>query len=255
MKNITNYTSQDLVIEMTNYSIPFDFDGRHFLWVEFDKDNMRSISIYNFETKTTIKHKVNKEFGHISFAKLMSSSKVLIVRLQNIVEIRNLNDFKITKTFVNIGEEVIAIDFYHNLTKIILNDHDNLNLGLNSANNNLVLLNNAGHKTMNEPQYSKLLEEKGASVKRETAVLQINEELTLNEDNLTIAVLDIDGNVNVWENCNVSTKFNLYNVKEISEEHKTKQFFSMGYQYQMRITSNYYAISSDHGVYIFKKEI
>jgi hypothetical protein len=186
----------------------------------------------------------------------MNCQKILIVRLQNIIEIRNLADFKTLKSFVNIGEEVIAIDFFYNNSKILLNEPDHIVFGLNSANNNnLVLVNNAGHKTMNEAQYLKLQDDKATSLKKDTAVLQINEEATLNDENLTIAVLDIDGNVNVWENCSISTKFNLYNVKEIKEEHKNKQFFSMGYQYQIKITASYFAISSDHGIYIFKKEL
>ena len=75
---------------MTNYSVPFDFDGKNFLWVEFDKENYRNICIHNIETKITIKHKINKEFGHISFCKIINSSKILLVRLQNIIEIEML---------------------------------------------------------------------------------------------------------------------------------------------------------------------
>jgi len=67
-------------------------------------------------------------------------------------------------------------------------------------------------------------------------------------------LLDLDGNVNIWENCILTTKFNLYNTNNISEDHKNKQFFSMGYPYFIKMNLNYYAISTDHGIYVIKKE-
>ncbi len=242
---------------MSNYSIPFDFDGRFFLWVEFDNESYRNICIYNIETKTTIKHVLNKEFGHISFCRLLNSHKLILVRLQNIVEIRNLSDFKLVKTFVNLGEEVIGIDFFYNNSKIVLNEGiDNLIFMSNciNNNNNLVLNSNAKQPTFNEMQMSKFQEEKLGNTKKDMAVLQIYEEVNMAEENLTIVLLDIDGNVNVWENCIISTKLNLYNIKELNEEYKSKQFFSMGYAYHIKANTNHYIVSSDHGVIIFKKE-
>ena len=243
---------------MSNYSVPFDFDGKLFIWIEFDYENLRNICVYNNETKTTTKHVINKEFGHVSFCKLLNSHKIFLVRLQNIVEIRNIHDFKLVKTFVNLGEEIIAIDFFYNNSKIILNEGiDNLiymSNCVNNNNNNLVLNSNAKHPTFNEMQSSKFQDEKPICLKKEIAILQINDEANLSEENLSIVLLDIDGNVNLWENCIISTKFNLYNTQELNEEYKSKQFFSMGYGYHIKANSNYYIVSSDHGVIIFKKE-
>jgi hypothetical protein len=49
-----------------------------------------------------------------------------------------------------------------------------------------------------------------------------------------IAILDIDGNVNFYENDIISKKFNLYDIKEINNEQKKKMFFSMGYAYYIK---------------------
>jgi hypothetical protein len=70
---------------------------------------------------------------------------------------------------------------------------------------------------------------------------------------LSICLLDIDGNVNIWENNKIRKEFNLYDIKEIIQDHKDKQFFSMGYSYYIRYNKDIFAISSDHGCYIITK--
>ena len=67
-----------------------------------------------------------------------------------------------------------------------------------------------------------------------------------------IAILDIDGNVNFYENNILSKKFNLYDIKEINKEQKKKQFFSMGYAYYLKFNKNFICITSDHGCYVIK---
>ena len=67
-----------------------------------------------------------------------------------------------------------------------------------------------------------------------------------------IAILDIDGNVNFYENNILSKKFNLYEIKEINKEQKKKMFFSMGYAYYIKCNKNFVCISTDHGCYVIK---
>jgi hypothetical protein len=227
---------------MTNYSVPFDYDGKKFLWVEFLSEKERNLCVYFFETKGYFKHKLHKEFGHISHCRLIGGNKIILVRLQNIVEIREISDFKLLRTFTNIGEEVIALDVYLNQSKIMLQEplHEvNLNHNLNMNSNSL---------QQKDPQYLKI-----DNIKKDHVSLGINEENVFNEENLSVVLLDIDGNVNVWENFNVSTKLNLYNLNDMGEEYKNKQFFSMGYPYYIKMNANYFAISTDHGVFVIKK--
>ena len=68
----------------------------------------------------------------------------------------------------------------------------------------------------------------------------------------TIAILDIDGNINFYENDKIYKKFNLYDIKEINNEQKKKMFFSMGYAYYIKCNKNFICISSDHGCYVIK---
>ena len=70
---------------------------------------------------------------------------------------------------------------------------------------------------------------------------------------VVITLLDIDGNVNVYEKGNIRVEFNLYDVENIDKEHKDKQFFSMGYSYYTKYNGEFFAISSDHGCYIIQR--
>ena len=87
-----------------------------------------------------------------------------------------------------------------------------------------------------------------------TTHLNTENNTTKKEEGVAFVTLDIDGNVNVYENGKMQTVFNLYNIKDISQDHKDKQFFSMGYSYYIKFNKEYYAISSDHGCYIIKRK-
>ena len=71
---------------------------------------------------------------------------------------------------------------------------------------------------------------------------------------VVITLLDIDGNVNVYENGHIRVEFNLYDLEDIDKEHKDKQFFAMGYSYYMKYNGEFFAISSDHGCYIIQRK-
>lgn len=65
-------------------------------------------------------------------------------------------------------------------------------------------------------------------------------------------MIDIDGNVNTIENMEfMNTKFNMYQIKDISQETKDKMFFSMGYPYLVKADKKYIVVSTDFGVFIF----
>ena len=69
---------------------------------------------------------------------------------------------------------------------------------------------------------------------------------------LVLCILDIDGNVSFFENNKITKKFNLYDIKEINNEQKQKQFFSMGYAYYIKFNKYFICITTDHGCYVIK---
>lgn len=108
-------------IQMSNYSVPFDFDGKNFLWVEFLSNENRNICIANVvemlisSEEKPKKYNLDKNIiGHISFAQIMKDNKIFLVHSKNVCEIRLLNDeFNIIEKFIHKGEEVYAFDIYY----------------------------------------------------------------------------------------------------------------------------------------------
>lgn len=249
-------------LPITNYIVPFDFDGKRFLWVEFLSSTERNICVSQIPlpiTEKPIKFDLDKSIGHICQAKLLANNRVFIVHTLNKCEIRALDyNFTLLHKFEHIGEEVLGVDIYYNMESekdqakeenVIL--HTNLKHEINTdrikksedINTNRILdtSDNARKKRKENGDDNYLYIRQKVSKEKEIELKDI-----------FIITLDIDGNVNLFENLKERTLFNLYNLKGISQDHKDKHFFSMGYAYYIKSDLNYFAISSDHGCYIIK---
>ena len=88
---------------------------------------------------------------------------------------------------------------------------------------------------------------------RETYVEKNEDDIEHQACQVVITLLDIGGNVNVYEKGNIRMEFNLYDVENIDKEHKDKQFFAMGYSYYLKYNGEFFAISSDLGCYIIQQ--
>ena len=265
-KDLNSEKSKISNLDMTNYSVPLDFDGERFAWVEFLSGVERKICVanvnnlknnnnvegnYNQTIEDVYKYDLDKKFGHISYLKLLTGKRIFLVRNLNICEIRELNkDFSLETSFEHIGDEVYAVDICYNFGQNIYNSIkkklDDEKFDEYDKNNNLYIKvndnNNMKKETENNKERTFLNNQKESSM--------INKE----NNNLSILTLDIDGNFNLYQNKVEKTLFNLYNIKEISQDQKDKQFFSMGYAYYIKCNRNYICISNDHGCYIIKKE-
>ena len=269
------YQKSDILpsLPTTNYTVPFDFNGKQFLWVEFLSATERNICITNIpllKTDRPYKYGLNNTIGHISQAKILPNNRVFIVHTLNKCEIRNLDkDFTLLEKFEHIGEEVLAVDVY------IYDENENI-LSNNELNENIY--KNDYIKEISPKKNKKLLSAINTNTNRrlETSDNQQknknqkefydnnNEYLTIKQNklmkngdfvdikNICIATLDIDGNINLYKNKKEINLFNLNNIDDIPQDHKDKNFFSMGYAYYMKTDLNYYCISSDHGCYIIK---
>ena len=264
-------------IPTTNYTVPFDFNGKQFLWVEFLSGTQRNICLSNIpllKSDKLYKHLLEPNIGHISQAKLISHDKVFIVHSLNKCEIRQLNkDFTLLEKFEHIGEEVLAIDvvLYNNYDNNFMNNNteeinkdvmfikdykkdlskkkktlEPLNINTNTRRileTSDIQQNNKNQKDLNGYEYNENL-----TIKQN----RINENLENNINNYCFATLDVDGNVNLYKNKKEINLFNLFNIEDIPQDHKDKNFFGMGYAYYMKTDLNYFCISSDHGCYIIK---
>jgi hypothetical protein len=162
----------------------------------------------------------------------------------NECEILRIDDnFPAEKSFKNPGDEIIAIDVHYNVPRGIINIENN---------NNLINNNDFDIKILQKEKYSKV-SDIPPSRKLDIEMNNIENEQN-NEENMSISLLDLDGNVHLFENNGVTKRFNMYDIREISQDYKAKQFFSMGYPYFINQSSSFFAISTDHGVFIIKKD-
>jgi hypothetical protein len=177
----------------------------------------------------------------------MNDHRIFLVRDLNKCEIREINkEFTLIKSFKNIGDEIIAIDIFIRSNIEKNNSEHDINSEKNEKNDILKVRDDEKNINLsNKSSENDIIKENS-----------INKISSINDSERyfdgTIAILDIDGNVNFYENDIISKKFNLYDIKEINNEQKKKMFFSMGYAYYIKCNKNFICISSDHGCYVIK---
>ena len=91
-------------------------------------------------------------------------------------------------------------------------------------------------------------------------IMQDNNKITersfyQNEKKVYIITVDVNGNFNLYHNNKNKTIFNLYNISNIDITYKEGEFFSMGFPYYVAMNSKYYAISTDHGIFVLSNNI
>ena len=141
-KNLKVFHKQETtkgVIESNNFTIPFDFDGVRFLYLEFFEEDLRKINVYDTINQDYIfKTEINKNFGHISYMKFYSTDKIFLVRkyiLCEIYEMYNDDNFILVEKWEHIGKEIIAVQIYLEGSKLsdefsedkLSNDNDESN--------------------------------------------------------------------------------------------------------------------------------
>jgi hypothetical protein len=277
-------------ISTTNFYVPMDFDGYLFCWIEYlnDKED-RNICIQDVLKDNVINdadtHKfiIDKNYGHVGHIKLLTKNRILIVHNLNNCEIRNISDnFEILEKFTHIGDEVYSVHVYYNDTNTFCGENKTFDIKTNIKKNEYTKYTmkidnidfspkmNSNDNKLNESQKlsgKKLLPKiENSRIKKVSVANSIElktDSLNLLKNkpkkrftenvSLSIITLDIDGNVNKYENESEEKLFNLYDIKGIEQDHKDKQFFNMGYAYYIKTDLNFFCISTDHGCYIIKK--
>ena len=288
---IKNVESQEIIEEgvltTTNYIVPFDFDGKYFVLLQFLSNAERMICSFNVFTQKIWKHLLMKNFGVINYCKLIKDNKLFIVRNLSQCEFRNMDDnFSVTHSFVNKGDQVIAIDLFYKIIRkmkksrplmvktegridiykyhkddIKKSTSDNKKNDENSETETKKN-NNINNSEENFKKNQILYYENDNSGSKNN----IKEEYEENNDNnkfintgnvmanslLNIFLLDIDGNVNYYNEVGIKTIFNLNKVNEIDKVVREKGLFSLNYSYIIKYSHPYLAVSTDNGCYIFQ---
>ena len=209
-KNLTEEGS----IEMSNYSVPFDFKDNIFLFLEHNPNEKRDISIYEFkennkENEKKILTTLDKNFGHISFLKILNKNLLLLVRNYNQIEIYNIeNEFKKISSYNN-NYEINDIGFYE-----IKNNEDE----------------KEENDTNDKKQYNIIFIDVEQNICEFKFKNELNNKL---EKAFNINVKDING---------------------INNELKNKGLFDLDFPYYIKNSPNFIAITTDQACFLFRKE-
>ena len=149
IKKLTNLSEPDITgeIKMSNYSVPFDFDGSNYIFIDFldEKIIRRKFNIYDLNsrsTKLSFDIENNKEkIGHISLLKILTNDLMFLVRDYNICEIRDFN-FGLKRAFNLKGNEILAFDVFYSDE----NNFETLKIIVLDLNGNVILYDYRNNK-------------------------------------------------------------------------------------------------------------
>ena len=290
---VKNVESQQViekgVLRTTNYIVPFDFDGKYFVLLQFYTNVERLICSFNIFTQKTWKHLLKKNFGIINYCKLIKDNKLFIIRNLNQCEFRVMDDnFSITHSFIHRGDQVIAFDLFYkiikktkhprpimiknegkiNIYKIHKNDHKKSNSDNNKKNEGLSETETKKNNNINnsEENFKNInYGDKSNDLCYENESHNNEEDEEINDNNkfvktgnvkanslLNIFLLDIDGNINYYNEKETKTIFNINQIKEIDKLVRDRGLFCLNYPYIIKYNHPYLAISTDNGCYIFQ---
>ena len=251
VKNIENMeTIEKGMIKTTNYIVPFDFNGKYFILLQFFTVTERMLCSFNVFTMKAWKYLLRQEFGLLNYCKFINDNKLFIVRKFNICEIRIMDDnFTLTETFNHLGDRVIGLDFFYKITKSIKNVKNSKIIELNKKKDRDEISETETKKFFNN---NNLNSEENSISNYKNNIFNNSENIKANT-NINIILLDIDGNVNYYNNQKeMICLFNVNKVPEIDKSVREKGLFSLNYPYMIKFYHPYLAISTDNGCYIFQ---
>ena len=251
VKNVENMeTIEKGMIKTTNYIVPFDFNGKYFILLQFFTVTERMLCSFNVFTMKAWKRLLRQEFGLLNYCKFINDNKLFIVRKFNICEIRIMDDnFTLTETFNHLGDRVIGLDFFYKISKSVKNVKNSKIIELNKKKDRDEISETETKKFFNN---NNLNSEENSISNYKNNIFNNSENIKANT-NINIILLDIDGNVNYYNNQKeMICLFNVNKVPEIDKSVREKGLFSLNYPYMIKFYHPYLAISTDNGCYIFQ---
>ena len=310
---VKNIESQEIIekgiLRTTNYIVPFDFDGKYFVYLQFFTNVERMLCSYNVYSQKTWKHLLKLNFGILNYCKIIKDNKLFIVRNLNQCEFRIMDDnFSITHTFSHIGDQVVSCDIYYKIIrkvkiekmKSLLEQKDG-KINIYKLHKEDIKKSNTDNKFRNNKNLKKIdstsetetkknnmnnYEDNSKNIKNENlsndlfyekeiddgSYKSINSNNNNEEDNedqkklkkeesvanikanslLNIFLVDIDGNINYYNENGIKTLFNINKIKDIDKASRERGLFSLNYAYIIKYSHPYLALSTDNGCYIFQ---
>ena len=185
-----NLSSGEIIkgsMDLSNYVIPFDFNGDMFLFVDYKSKEEKFIGIeYTITQKERYVYNIKdpKKFGHISHMKLIPNEKIFIIRNENECEIRYINDdFDVIEKYEYCGIEAISCCFYKNeKEESYINLVDDIDHEQNDNNNKGEINKSNGEKI--EVNIKKLFQNKLNLKESKEKTNLTNSKITMNNKNI-----------------------------------------------------------------------
>ena len=195
-------------IQMHNFSIPFDFDGRYFLFLEYTSKENRNICLFDtINNKYFFRHRIEQKFGHISHMKILTYKEINIFLCRNDLqcEIHSLDkDFTCIESFEHIGNDIINIFIYFKESKLSDEFKKKITYEKNKNNTNKNNNNYEEYIKMNNNNKSK-------------SIIKINDEIS-NRSNRS----KNNEKITLIKNLEFNNENNILNIN-ISNSNKNKQ--------------------------------
>ena len=200
-------------IRLSNFVIPFDFDGDLFLFIDFLSKEEKFIGIiYTLTKRENYIYKINDvNFGHISHMKLITEKTIFLIRNEIQCEIRYLNeDFDCIEKFEHVGNDIISCSLYKN----------------ENMNSLIDLINDDIKEKSDENDLNK------SKVKLESNILRLfennkNNVANTNNKQKIFSYINIDQTVNKKNKSRTKKKNNLQNVSNIYQYKEKKMITSL----------------------------
>lgn len=148
-RNLRTYEMITGKIKLSNYCVPFDFDGDRFLFLDYISKEKRKICIYYTISKMDIfEYNIGKEYGHISHMKIINKdeNKIFLCRNYNECEIHLIDEnFTCIESWKHIGNDTISCFIYIKDSKITKQFKNRINIKKYTEEkdyDNFILINN-----------------------------------------------------------------------------------------------------------------
>ena len=234
-KNLKKYEIIQGTINLSNYVVPFDFNGDQFLFLDYISKKERTINVFYTMTKKdeyiyTIKDRL---YGHISHMKLLPNNKIFLCRNNKQCEIHLMSkDFDTIEQYIHFGEEVITSYAF------ILNNIEDIN-NINYNKNKINKLN-SDRLNYEENNESEDEEEKSKSdIKMNILKLFENK----SKNNAKKRLINIDQTVNIGA-------FHSKTEKNVLKKSEKKLISSNGNDLNIHHTENNHSNSNKKNLFL-----
>ena len=219
-RNLKTYKIESGKIQMSNYCVPFDFDGNRFLFLDYITKDERKICIYyTLSYENIYEYNIEKDFGHISHMKIISKedNKIFLCRNNNICEIHLIDkDFTCIESWKHIGNDAISSFVYIKESKLTDEFKEKINIKkkmgvdingydydylINKNNNNKIVILKNKNKNKNKNKKNGNIEQ----IQGVSTVLNINS-LISSSNNGKINIKCLNYEYNHTENIGKSSK-------------------------------------------------